>query len=223
MGRFRVKRLLTPLERQELLMVARLQRTNVYPALIRKLTDGETAASVARWAMTLSIEGAPGAWGFSMWYKCVSALKHEVSAAREKMRNEEYRRRRTVAPVVPEPEAVLMKVNQMVADKELLDYMPKSVHEVFKHVLGEDKRMKALHVLTYLALKQIPRIERMTELEAKMPFMMPNGHQEIAKLTEIAAQMTRYELGLEMLRGRYGMLPQAGGQRQSHPFLDHSS
>ena len=140
----------------------------------------------------------------------IPSRRRRPREAKEKMRREEHRYHRPLPPVVPNPEAVLMKVNQMVADKELLDFIPKSAHEVFKHVLGEEKRIKAIHLLTYEAIKQVGRIERMTELEAKMPFMLPNGANEIAKMTDISAQLLRYELGVEMLRGKYGMLPQAG-------------
>ena len=51
-----------------------------------------------------------------------------------------------------------------------------------------------------------------------MPSMLPNGHQEIKRLTEIGSELMKYELGQEMLRGKYGLMPQ-GSRADGDPDL----
>jgi hypothetical protein len=213
-----VKRILTPFEREELRMIARLQQLNIYPQLVRRLNEGQSASGVARWAMTVGVEGAPGAWGFGFWLKHTAALWRDVRAAKEKLRNQERHQRRTGLTEPIASDAVLAKVNQTLEDKGLLDFIPKEVHSVFKHVLGEEKRLRAIHLLTYAAMTQIPRVERVKELEKSMPSMLPNGHQEIKRLTEIGSELMKYELGQEMLRGKYGLMPQ-GSRADGDPDL----
>jgi hypothetical protein len=94
-------------EREEVRMIGRLQTMNIYPVLIRKLTEGDSAASVARWAMSIGVEGRPGAWRISMWLHHIKCLRREVLEAKEKLRSEEHRIRRTVSPSCTAPDAVL--------------------------------------------------------------------------------------------------------------------
>jgi len=144
--------ILMPQEREELRMIARLQTMNVYPQLVRKLTEGQSAAGVGRWAMKQRVEGAPGAWGLGMWLRHTQALRRHVVAAKERLSYEEHRRRLTVAPVRPDPDAVLAKVDAMVEDKSLMDFIPKEAQQVLKHVMGEEKEIRAIHALQIAAI-----------------------------------------------------------------------
>lgn len=58
-----------PFERRELRMIERLELMKIYPQLVQKLTAGESARAVARWAMSSGVEGAPGHWGSEYWLK----------------------------------------------------------------------------------------------------------------------------------------------------------
>src|ERR1022692_3021626 len=56
MKRFRIQ---TPAEREELRLISQLQWMNCYPQVVRRLTEGESANSVARWASGLGQERLP--------------------------------------------------------------------------------------------------------------------------------------------------------------------
>jgi hypothetical protein len=77
--------MLSPQERVDLLLIARLQRLNVYPQLVRRLADGQSAQSVARWACALGITQ----WTFMYWRKQVMALARKVELAKDKLLKEE--------------------------------------------------------------------------------------------------------------------------------------
>ena len=77
-------------------------------------------------------------------------------------------RRRTVAPVPPNPEAVLAKVEETVDKLSLMDFVPKEAQKVVKHVLGEEKAIRSIHLLQYAAIAQMARIEKMKGLDKAM-------------------------------------------------------
>ena len=64
-----------PQEREDLRKIQRLQSMNIYPQLVRKLTERESARSVARWAMEQHVEGPAGAWGLGFWLKHLWVLR----------------------------------------------------------------------------------------------------------------------------------------------------
>lgn len=206
------RKVLDPREREEVRMIGRLQSMNIYAQLVRRLTERESVRSVARWAMTVGVEGAPSNWGFEYWRKHLHVLRSRVIEAKEKMLRDQRRERRTGLTQPPAAEAVLAKVNETTENAELLDFISSDALNIMKHVVGAEKQLKAIHVLQYQAIKQIGRVERMEKMEKSMPFMMPNGHHEMRVLTGIASALTRLELGHEMIRGRRGYMPQIAGQ-----------
>ena len=206
-----MKRILTPFERRELRMIERLQSMNIYPQLVRKLTEGESARSVARWAISVGVEGAPGQWGSEYWLKHLSVLRRQVIEAKDKLRTNLSpcgKPRQGTVPQPPVPEAVLAKVQDKVEELSLFDFIHEDALKVMRHVIAADKQLKAMHLLTYAALTQIGRVEQVKKMEKTLPFMLPNGHQEIKRLNEIANSLLRLELGHEMIRGRRGYMPQ---------------
>ena len=214
-----MKRILTPAERKELKFIERLQSINIYPMLVRKLTEGESSRSVARWAMEQGVEGSPGAWSFSYWEYHMRALLRQVNESKDKMRCEQHRVQRLLPPKPADPDAVLAKVNKTVEDKSMLDYIQNDALNVMKHVMGAEKSIKAAHILQYEAVKQIARIERIDQLEKNMGLPLPNTHNELRQLTAIAGQMARLELGYEMIRGRRGYVPLVpAGTGEMSPF-----
>nr|UXE44998.1 hypothetical protein Hi04_10k_c4039_00006 [uncultured bacterium] len=213
-----MKRILTPAERRELGFIERLQSMNIYPLLVKKLTESESAGSVARWAMQQKVEGAPGTWCFSHWEQHILALRRQVNESKEKMRREMHRVRKPLPPRPLEPEAVLDKVNKTVEEKSSLEFIQPEALKVMQHVMAAEKHIKAEHVLQWEAVKQINRIEDMTALEKRMGLTLPDGHKEFNALTTIAGQMARLELGHEMIRGRRGYVPLVPEQAEMSPF-----
>lgn len=214
------RRVLDPRERKEVMLIGRLQSMNVYPQLVQKLTAGESARSVSRWAMTVGVDGAPRQWGFEYWMKHIMALRREVIDAKDKLRAaQKHPRGKIQGPRPPTPEAVLATVAKEVEKKSLLDYIPQSARDVMSHVVAADKQLKAIHLLQYEAYTQIGRIEKVKEIEKTMPFMLPTGGNEVAILNKIASTMIRLELGYEMIRGRRGYMPQTPTEpSQMSPF-----
>jgi len=200
--------ILMPQEREELRSVARLQMLNIYPQLVRKLTEGKSAAAVGRWAMEQRVEGAPGAWGLGMWLRHTQALRRNVVAAKERLRYEEHRRRLTVAPVLPDPDAVLAKVDAMVEDNSLMDFIPKEAQQVLKHVMGEEKEIRAIHALQIAALAGVERLTKMKKLDESTPaILVPGGDKEVDNMRKIGEALLRHEVAIGWARGRRNQIP----------------
>jgi hypothetical protein len=197
----RTFRIQTPAEREELLLVCKLQRMNCYTELVRRLTKGESANSVSRWASSLKIEGAAGTWSSLYWRKHILALAKHVRRAKDKLR--------TRKPVLPQPEAVAACVEMLTLDLLDADVIPKSATQVSRHVDKALKQIDAERALTSACYRQIERVERLMEQERKLPFLIPNGHKEIQALVKIADSMIEIEFGKKWLRGNLGNMPQA--------------
>jgi len=197
----RTFRIQAPAEREELLLVCKLQRMNCYAELVRRLTKGESANSVSRWVSSLKVEGAAGTWSSLYWRKHILALAKHVRRAKDKLR--------TRKPVLPETEAVAACVEMQTLDLLDADVIPKSAAQVSSHVDKALKQIDAERALKHACYSQIERIERLTELEEKLQFLIPNGHKEIQALVKIADSMIEIEFGKKWLRGKLGNMPQA--------------
>jgi len=192
-------RIQTPAERQELLLISRLQRMNCYEQLVRRLTEGESANSVSRWASGLKVDGAAGNWSYLYWRKHIMALAKHVRRAKDKLR--------TRKPVLPQPDAVAARVEMQMADLLAEYVIPKSVSQVWRHVDKTLKQIDAEHILKYACVRQMERVEKLMELEEKLLFLTPNGYKEIDALRQIADSIRKIEVGEQLLRGRGGNMP----------------
>lgn len=166
------------------------------------LTERESARSVARWAISVGVEGAPGQRGSEYWLKHLWVLRRQVIEAKNKLRTNLSpcgKPRQGTVPQPPVPEAVLAKVQDKVEELSLLDFIQDDALKILQHVMGAEKNIKAIHLLQYEAVKQIGRVEQVKKMEKTLPFMLPNGHQEIKRLNEIANSLLRLELGHEMI------------------------
>jgi hypothetical protein len=175
--RFRIQ---TPAEREELRLISQLQRMNCYPQLVQRLTGGESANSVARWASGLKVDGAAGYWSPLYWRKHIAVLGKHVHLAKDKLR--------TRKPVTPKPEDVAARIEKDVADLLAAEVISKSATQVGKHVEKALKQIDAERVLRHAFLEQVERVEKMMNLEAKLQRLTENGHQEIEALTKIAGR-----------------------------------
>jgi len=95
------------------------------------------------------------------------------------------------------PEAVLAKIEQKVEVESLLDFIPNDALKVMQHVVAGEKTLKAMHLLTYTAIKQIGKVEE-----------TGGGTEELDNLRKTADSMAKLELGREILRGRRGYMPE---------------
>jgi hypothetical protein len=150
-------RIQTPAEREELLLINRLQRMNCYGQLVRRLTEGESANSVSRWAAGLKVIGAAGNWSYLYWRKHIVALAKHVRRAKDKLR--------TRKPVLPPPEVVAARVEMQMADLLAEEVISKSATQVWRHVDKALKQIDAEHILKYAFLRQQERVEKILEAE----------------------------------------------------------
>ena len=143
---------------------------NCYAELVRRLTKGESANSVSRWASSLKVEGAAVRWSSLYWRKHILALAKHVRRAKDKLR--------TRKPVLPQPEAVAACVDMQTLDLLDADVIPKSATQVSRHVDKALKHIDAERALKSACYRQIERVERLMDQERKLPFLIPNGHKE---------------------------------------------
>lgn len=195
----RTFRIQTPAEREELLLVCKLQRMNCYAEFVRRLTKGESANSVSRWASSLKVEGAARRWSFLYWRKHILALAKHVRRAKDKLR--------TRKPVLPQSEAVAAYVENQTLDLLDADVIPKSATQVSRHVDKALKEIDAERALKSACYRQIGCVERLTKLEEELQFLIPDGHKEINALRQLADSLHEIEVGKEWLRGKGGNMP----------------
>ena len=112
---------------------------NCYAELVRRLTKGESANSVSRWASSLKVEGAAVRWSSLYWRKHILALAKHVRRAKDKLR--------TRKPVLPQPEAVAACVDMQTLDLFGADALPKSATQVSRHVDKAPKQIDAERAL----------------------------------------------------------------------------
>ena len=195
----RTFRIQTPAEREELLLIFKLQRMNCYVQLVRRLTEGESANSVSRWASSLKVEGAAGRWSSLYWRKHILALAKHVRRAKDKLR--------TRKPVLPKPEAVAACVETQTADLFAADAVAKSANQVSRHVDKALKQIDAERALKIACHRQMERIECLMEQERKLPFLIPQGYKEIEALRKLADSLHETEVSKKWLRGKGGSMP----------------
>ena len=114
----------------------------------------------------------------------------------------------TVAPVPPDPDAVLAKVDAMVEDKSLMDFIPRDAQQVLKHVMGEEKEIRAIHALQIAALAGVDRLTKMKKLDESTPvILIPGGDKEVDNMRKIGEALLRHEVAIGWARGRRNQLP----------------
>jgi hypothetical protein len=212
-------RMLSPQEREDLLLIARLQRLNVYPQLVRRLADGQSAQSVARWACGLGITE----WTFTYWRKQVMALARQVELAKDKLLKEE--RRKTRLPQKPTPEVVAEKVEALTKQMSTQDAIPESARQVWRHVEGALASLNAEQVLKFAFLRHVERLEKIIAAEDALPAMMrimqaDVGTRVIKELREIGDSLRKLEIGEEWMRGKGGAMPD--GARHPGALVPHA-
>jgi len=114
----------------------------------------------------------------------------------------------TVAPVRPDPDAVLAKVETLVEEKSLMDFIPKAAQQVLKHVMGEEKEIRAIHALQIAALAGVDRLTKMKKLDESTPaILIPSGDKEVDNMRKIGEALLRHEVAIGWARGRRNQLP----------------
>jgi hypothetical protein len=189
----------TSQERDELRMIFKLQGLNCYGAIVKRLTEGQSANSVARWASELKVEGAAGAWSYLYWRKLILPLAKEVRQAKDKLR--------TRRPVTSKVEAVIERVSMHTAELLVKDKIPDSAQEVWTHVEKTMNLLKAEQILKFAFFRQVVRVELMVAIEEKLGILFPNGYKEIDALRRIGDSIGKLELEGELMHGKGGNLP----------------
>lgn len=201
-------RIVSVKEQKELRLITHLQALNIYPQLVRRLTEGDSARSVAIWARTQKLDGSPGAWSLSYWLEHMWALAKQVREAKVKLDREEWRERGALAPVPRPLEAVRAKMEEIEEEKSILDKAPRETAEILKHVMGENKNLESIHLLQIAGLGAVTRVMKLERLDRSMPtIMIPNGHKDIENLRRCGESLLKHEIAMGWVRGRKGQVP----------------
>jgi hypothetical protein len=198
----------------------------VLQAIVRRLTDGQSARSVAVWLTQQNLEWPAGRWSLWYWRKLLGPLDRQVCAARERALSAE--RRETRHPEPPTPEQIEAVLAEIVTPQSLLrDAMPESVREVWKHVEQAGDDLTAEKILKYAFLIQQQRVDELRATEKKLGIIMPFGHREITTLIRIGEALSKCESGANTMRGKNPGVPPlppiedeseiTRGMRQSDP------
>jgi hypothetical protein len=201
-------RRMTPQERTELMYISRLQRLNCYPQIVRRLTEGQSAQSVARWLVSLHIDDPAGRWSQMYWCKLLVPLVKQVKTAKEELLRAE--RRKTSLPKKPEADSVVQKVEALTEEMMLLERIPESARQVWKHVDATLKKLNSEQILKFAFFQQTERLQRVMEMEKGMKMPLPWGHKEVQTLTQIGEAIRKLEVGEEWMRGKGGGMPCGG-------------
>jgi hypothetical protein len=176
----------------DLLAICRLQKTPCYNEIVRKLTLGQSVRSLAIWLAAQRYDGPHGQWSMYYWEKLLGPLRDQILKA--KLRAEREARRKASHPPPPTTEKIAEVLDKIMDPAmDVMNAMPKSAHEVWKHVDKITEALTAERILKYGFLRQQERVETMMELEGKFHLLLPNGHKEIETLVKLAAELVRLE------------------------------
>jgi hypothetical protein len=77
---------------------------------------------------------------------------------------------------------------------DVYNAIPKTAHEVWKHVEKIYEQLTAEKILKYGFLRQQARVEAMLQLEEKFHLLLPNGFKELDTVRKLGEAILRVEL-----------------------------
>ncbi len=201
-----INRWLSPSDRRDLLLIRRLEQLNCYETIVRKLAAGETAVSVAKWALNLRVEDCTFAkWSFFTWRTAITALAKQVKRARFEVVGDPGKE--------PAVEAVAQRYEELksVMENEDADPIPQAARKVWELVKQNVKSLNAEVAIKYAFVVQQARVEKIVAQENKLGLLMPDaGTRAIVALKDIISEMRKYEIGERYLSGKGGEMPYGG-------------
>jgi hypothetical protein len=200
----------SPDDRRNLLSIARLQALPCYKEILRRLTEGQSARSLALWLTRQNYEGPSGQWSLNYWRKLLAPLNRDVRVARGHTASAERRKRRHPEP--PKPEQIAQILAEVLDPRmQLLNVIDPGVKKVWKHVEETREAITAEDVLKFAFLQQTHRVSQLIALEDGMKLLLPNGCKEIAELRKIGEAL----LKLEVLQGKHALAGASAGVPQA--------
>ena len=186
--------------RRDRLWLGRLRELNCFDNLVRKLAEGQTPKTVARWAMQLKIEGEAGRWSLETWRRYLQVLSSRV--------RRELPRVERAAPSA-ELKFVVDELKRLHPNEEI-DPMCEAAKPVWAKVRKSIEEIDAETALKFAFVVQQGRLAEVLKLEKKTPMLVLTGpgYREVAKLKDIAAAMVKLEVGQKWMRGRGGAYPE---------------
>jgi hypothetical protein len=196
------RRRLTMRQRRDDIWIAKLRRQNCFDQLVKKLVSGESAAAVGRWLHELNPEG-------ELKDCSEGTLRHYVSALAARVKaNLSFMERKEIEPL-----ACRFVMNEFEKQKEgvIAEEAPMSEAQkrIWKVVTDAVKKLDSETMLKYVFVLQQGRVEMLLKMENRMNLLMPDGWKNIAVLKDIAAEIRKYEVGEQYLKGK-GVLPYGG-------------
>jgi hypothetical protein len=177
------KKVITIRERRERFWIAKLERLPCFEQIVKRLVDGQSISSVARWARVLGMDCELKNASLETWRKYINALSIRIRTnmeARPELR--------------PKPTQAI--IDEVKAQADAYDVpLTENGRKLWRLVEKAAKELNAEIILKYLFVVQERRVDKLLELEKKMGLLLPEGYKELAVLTKIAAEIRKYEVG----------------------------
>ncbi|MFY9532139.1 MAG: hypothetical protein WBC04_19750 [Candidatus Acidiferrales bacterium] len=180
-------------EKLEGVWIARLRRLNCFDQIVKRLVAGMSVMGVAKWLVELNPEGELHGLGLHGWRKYLTPLHMRIKAGR--------------------PVEVLdgVVVRELLRQAEVLapdeDPVDPAARKLWKEVEKAARELRAETMLKYCFVVQQRRVNMMVEMEQKLRMLVPSGERNLEVLREIAADVRKFEVGEQWMRGRATPFP----------------
>jgi hypothetical protein len=184
------KKVITIRERRERFWIAKLERLPCFELMVKRLVDGKSVSSVARWARSLGMDCELKDTGFETWRKYINALSIRIRLSME------------ARPEI-KPKAVRAIIEDVKANADAYDVpLSENGRKLWRLVEKAVKELDSEKMLKYVFVIQQRRVGKILVLEEKTGLLFPDGHKNVAVLMNIAAEVLKHELGQLAMRGK---------------------
>lgn len=208
----------TASQRQEQLRVNALRKHPYFNEIVKRIVAGQSAAVIARWCESAQSQACGVKMKtFFTWRQDIMLLAKRI---RVLFKASELER------PLPTPELVEEVIDQVRRDNyiqpepdgpELKPKMSSVWHSVKRAIRQVDSEM----VLKCAFLVHADRIERLIKKEEAEDKLDENGYKEILAMKDIGAELRKFEVGEQMLRG--GKSYNYGGEYSRKPAELHAA
>jgi hypothetical protein len=169
---------------------------------VKKLVNGQGVAAVARWCHELNPEGELHNKTHETWRKYLTPVAMRIRNDLKPVK------RFKVEPLAYS--AWMEELDKQKVAMTEIDPVAEPARSIWPEVTKAVRELDAEAMLKYCFLIQQVRVQAMLELEEKMNLLMPHGYKEVAVLMKIAAEVRKYEVGEQRMKGN-GKAPDTRG------------